>query len=391
MKRILSVLMTILLLLGSAMPAAADSLMVTFTRDSRPQVGGKLEVDLGALLNNGNITAEEYNALLEKWVIFSWYKNDMLIQEGTYAADSHIYELNLHDLGCTFYAQVSIFEDDSFQNSKQISVIYSERVTIAAADPKITTVSLPEATVGKAYHVKLSCSDSDARFSEIMGSQLSEFGLYLTQHGEIEGTPTKAGNCHVNVLAMSEGGGEDSRSFDITVHAAPKVAVQITSQSLPEAVAGEYYCTKLTCSDGDASFGIAYNPGGSNEFEKTGLILTTRGDLEGVPQVAGQYTFTVYAAGVGGEDYRVFTLTVNPPKAAETTPSETTQPTEPVISEDTQPTESAPVLILPQPTEEQTQPAKEGIPMWVSAAILVVGIGIGVGVAVLVMKAKNRT
>jgi len=58
-------------------------------------------------------------------------------------------------------------------------------------------------------------------FSEFMGSQLSEFGLYLTQHGEIEGTPTKVGNCHINIVVVSEGGDENSFSFDLTVNAAP--------------------------------------------------------------------------------------------------------------------------------------------------------------------------
>ena len=171
-------------------------------------------------MNNGSITSDMYNAFLEGNVIYSWYKNGTLTQEGT-GADALSYQLSLSDQGCTFYVKVSFYEDSSFQESKKCGEALSKEVTIIGPIPEITTKSLPDATVGKDYYVRLECSDPDAVFSEFMGSQLSEFGLYLTQHGEIEGTPTKVGNCHINVLVVSEGGGENSFSFDLTVNAAP--------------------------------------------------------------------------------------------------------------------------------------------------------------------------
>lgn len=108
--------------------------------------------------------------------------------------------------------------------------------TPSNSTPKITTKSLPNATKGKDYYVKLECTDADAVFSEIMGSQLSEFGLVLTQHGEIEGKPTKAGNCHVNIRTVSENGNEDSTSFDITIKDGATTSTendQTTSTSAP--------------------------------------------------------------------------------------------------------------------------------------------------------------
>ena len=68
-----------------------------------------------------------------------------------------------------------------------------------------------------------------------MGCQLSEFGLCLTQHGEIEGAPTKTGNCHINVLVVSEGGGENSVSFDLTVKAQtePESTNSVPSETSP--------------------------------------------------------------------------------------------------------------------------------------------------------------
>ena len=220
MRKFVSILICLLLLLGLATPTFAAGVSVTFTTDSLPEVGGTLTVDTNALMNNGSITSDMYNAFLEGNVIYSWYKNGTLTQEGT-GADALSYQLSLSDQCCTFYVKVSFYEDSSFQESKKCGEALSKEVTIIGPIPEITTKSLPDATVGKDYYVRFECSDPDAVFSEFMGSQLSEFGLCLTQHGEIEGTPTKAGNCHINVLVVSEGGGENSFSFDLTVNAAP--------------------------------------------------------------------------------------------------------------------------------------------------------------------------
>lgn len=219
MKKILTVSICLLLLISLAMPAFAADLTVPFTSDSLPEVGGTLTVDKEALLNNGSITSEMYNALLEGNVIYSWYRNDILVQAGT-GGDSYSYKLTSADQGCTVYVEISFFEDSSFQDSKKCGEAVSAKTVITGPTPEILTQALPNAVVGTAYYVRLECSDPDAVFSEFMGSQLAEFGLNLTQHGEIEGTPTKAGNCHINVAVVSEGGGENSVSFDLTVEVA---------------------------------------------------------------------------------------------------------------------------------------------------------------------------
>lgn len=405
MRKLLAAMLAVALLWVFAAPVLAAGLTVTFTSDSRAEVGGRLIVDDGAMLDSPYISSEAYNALLEHNVIYSWYKNDMLVMEGTYSADSHIYELTVSDQGCSLYVKVTFFADDSFQESKKCGEAYSNRITIEASAPKIHTVSLPEATEGKSYYVKLQCSDPDAVFSEFMGSQLSEFGLYLTQHGEIEGVPTKSGNCHVNVVATSYGGGEDSTSYDITIQAAYIVEVEITTQSLPNAVAGEYYSTKLGCTDGDADFSISYNPGGKNDFDKTGLTLSYNGTLEGKPAAAGQYTFTVCASGATGEDYRVYTLTVAAPAETAPTPSETapvdttpvdTTPvdTDPIVPTDTTPAAPGdtepPLLISPRP-QPQNQGNSMGLPWWSLLLILAAGIGLGLSVAAIIMKKKQKS
>ena len=240
MKKILSLFVCLLLILGLAVPAFAAGLTVPFTADSLEEVGGTLTVDKKAMLDSDSITSEMYNALLEGNVIYSWYKNGVLIQEGT-GGDSAFYKVTLSDQGSTIYVKVSFYADSSFQESKKCGEAVSKEVTISGPTPEITTKSLPDAIAGKDYYIRLECTDPDAVFSEFMGSQLSEFGLYLTQHGEIEGTPTKTGNCHINVHVVSEGGGENSVSFDLTVKAeteppqtTPATAPTTAPQTEPE-------------------------------------------------------------------------------------------------------------------------------------------------------------
>ena len=79
MKKILTASICLLLLFCLTTPAFAADLTVPFTSDSLPEVGGTLTVDKEALMNNGSITSEMYNALLEGNVIYSWYRNDILV------------------------------------------------------------------------------------------------------------------------------------------------------------------------------------------------------------------------------------------------------------------------------------------------------------------------
>lgn len=388
MKKFLSALICLLLLCTLAMPAFAAGLTITFTDDSLPEVGGTLTVDEKAMLEDGSITADIYNALLEGNVIYSWYKNDMLTQEGT-AGSSNSYPLTLSDQGCTIYVVASFFEDSSFQPAKQCGEATSAKITVTGPAPRITTSALPDATVGKAYYIRLECSDADAVFSEIMGSQLSEFGLCLTQHGEIEGTPTKSGNCHVNVHAASEGGGEDSVSYDITVKAAPPaVEVEITTQSLPEAVVGKAYHVTLGCTDGNAKFNISYNPGKANDFDKTGLTLNDTGIISGTPTAAGSYTFCVCAAGADGEDYMVYTLAVRDvsDEAAPTATPEATPAATPDATSDPAPAEPPQQMQTPEGSQEDA-----AFPWWGYLLVILGGITTGIGIALIFIKLKKKS
>lgn len=222
MRKLVSILTGILLVILLAVPAMGDGVPVIFTADSKAEPGCKLTVDEGAMLDHDQNSAESYNALLERTVLFRWFKDGKQVKEGKKELS---YKVTEQDVGSEIYVQVLFFGDLNL--TVDWGSVKSQVFTVtdpnAVPAPSITTKTLPEATVGKAYQAKLECTDGDALFSEIMGSQLTEFGLTLTQHGEIEGTPTKSGNCHINVKAVGEGG-EDGVSYDLTVAEAPTEA-----------------------------------------------------------------------------------------------------------------------------------------------------------------------
>lgn len=122
-------------------------------------------------------------------------------------------------------------------------------------------------------------------------------------------------------------------------------APQIITQSLPEATVGMDYYVKLGCTDPDATFGEYYNPGKANQLAESGLYITQHGELEGIPVKAGTYTFTICAAGEGGEGYATYTLVVKEATEDSTEPSQT-ETEDPAAPDQT-------------PTENPVEPTKE--------------------------------
>lgn len=87
---------------------------------------------------------------------------------------------------------------------------------------------------------------------------------------------------------------------------------KITTTGLPRAVVGVPYSARISSVDDPSTptaFNIYYNPGGKNDFPTT-LTLTSKGVIQGTPNKAGTFTFSVQAANGWGEDYKVLTLRV---------------------------------------------------------------------------------
>ena len=188
-----------------------------------------------------------------------------------------------------------------------------------------------------------------------------------------------------------EGGICYSSVIPVTVTAAAAATEpQITTKSLPAATAGKAYSYQLSCTDGDATFAVYYNPGGSNQFDETGLNLTQHGQLEGTPTKAGTYTFCVCAAGEGGEDYATYTLTVEAKAAEESTePVEVTEDvaeaTKETVEETTEATQTTKTKRKRAISGEESQELNW---LWVTVAVVVTA---AVATTIVIVIKKKRT
>ena len=200
------------LVLSLSVAVFAAGAQVKFTSASTFKVGGSAKVDVLATCSSvmdGNPTSDMYNAALEQNIDVMWRCSNGPDKYGnpiTWTAD---------DAGKEYVCRVSFYADKA--KTEFVDYIDSSAFTVAAGQTlKFITTELHDAVKGESYYVQVATTDSKAVFSEIMGSELSSFGLTLHSNGIIDGTPTKTGNCHINLLATGPSG-EDSASFDLTV------------------------------------------------------------------------------------------------------------------------------------------------------------------------------
>lgn len=220
MKKVFSLLLCLLMLLSLTIPTLAADDVLTFTTDSKFELGGTAKVDgmktRQAIMDLGK-DAAEYNAALEGNVEFVWYRDGLSWGYG----ESYTFK----DYG-EYFCRVFLYEDA--EQTQQCGYYTSQTFTIAPKIPEITTQSLPNGKVGEEYYCKLECTDADVVFG-LYQSSLPD-GMYITQHGEIEGTPTKAGFYHINVIATPEAGEEYAAmaSFEFTIEeAGPTYTLEI--------------------------------------------------------------------------------------------------------------------------------------------------------------------
>ena len=201
MKRIFSRILCLLLVAVWAMPVSAADPEIIFTDESFYHPGFTMEVDKGeTLMSCYNSISDIYNAYLEGFVKYTWFRDGVPFMEGgsMYITESH--------RGHTFYLAADLYSDADLTDF--VGTIYSQSFTVPEAEkptiPEITTSQLPNAVVGQEYYFRLECTDPDVTYS-LFRSSLPD-GLNLTQHGEIEGTPTKEGMWYVVIMATPEAG-----------------------------------------------------------------------------------------------------------------------------------------------------------------------------------------
>lgn len=347
MRKMICAIVCLILLLGLAAPAMATDDVIAFTADSKFDVGDTATIDTMKTLQNimslSSVTSEQYNAVLDGNVEYVWYYNGL-----SWGYESSFIFSEYGEYQCAVF----LYEDEEL--TQQCGLYKSLPIYIA---PRITTKSIPNGKVGESYYCKLECTDADVAF-DLYQSSLPD-GMYITQHGEIEGTPTKAGFYHINVIATPEAGEEYAamESFEFTIEeSGPQYTIEI--MQLPN---------KITYTAGE-------------KLDMTGLrvrIWTPDGYIDS--KDGEKLTYSNKALTTLGEQkikltyedaFEIFIVTVVAAPATEPTAStEQTEEATEVVTEEitvdaTEITEPSDLTVGATPTEEEPQmldgPGSEG-------------------------------
>lgn len=313
MKKLISALLLVTLLIGLAVPAMATNMEILFTPGSSAETGSFLEIDFNAMMMDGRVTADIYNSILEGNYEIYWFRDASF-----YSTQPRV-NFSAEDKGITYSVEIRFYGDAAC--TVLWETLYSPDFTITSNEPPMVlyTTQVSDGAVGMYYSFQFEASDPDATFSLFRSS--APDGLMFEPDGTLSGVPTKAGTYVMNVVAKGVGG-EASYTYEINIGGEMQ-ETKIMTAYLPHAVVGRDYYFQLECSDKTATFGVYYNPGRANEFEATGLTMTPGGVICGKPTKAGVYTFWVGAYGEANDDYKELQLTIDP---AEDEPEPTEEP-----------------------------------------------------------------
>lgn len=224
MKKLISLcLVFVIFVMPFSLSAFAAEMEVIFTSNSNFKVGGRATVDVietaAAVFTDAHVTSDLYNAALDQNMTYLWKCSNGPDKTGKSVTWTE------EDAGREYVCRVSFYSD--MDCTQFVDYIESEPFTVTSlSSPKITTENLPAAYVGAEYSCRIECTDLSASFFENSGSMLAEFGLQLTEDGEIKGTPTKAGDCVVNITASGEVGNECAE-FILNIYSDPEPSLEI--------------------------------------------------------------------------------------------------------------------------------------------------------------------
>jgi hypothetical protein len=163
-------------------------------------------------------------------------------------------------------------------------------ITIAPADVKIVTVSLPDGVVDAGYSATLSASGGVPPYSWTVTGLPDG----LTATGPvIAGTPKTTGTFTVTVTVKDSAPGStpQTKTFSVNVVAAPLI---ITTATLPNGTVGTSYSASIAATGGTAP--LTFSATGLPD----GLSISAAGAITGTPTTPGAATIVVTVKDKGG-------------------------------------------------------------------------------------------
>ena len=166
-----------------------------------------------------------------------------------------------------------------------LAVIYAP--LLCAQGPLITTLLLPNGTVGAAYNQTLTATLGRTPYTWSTSAGALPDGLSLNAgQGRISGTPTAPGSFNFTIKVTDRNSATDSQALAIVVDPAP---VTISTTSLPNGTVGAAYSQTLAATGGVGNYSWTVILGSL----PAGLSLSPAGTITGTPTSAGTSTFTV--------------------------------------------------------------------------------------------------
>jgi len=173
---------------------------------------------------------------------------------------------------------------------------------------QIVTTSLPDWTAGHPYTQQLQSSGGTAPFTWIdKYGRLAGTGLSLSTGGLLAGTPLAAGPIGFTAQVTDDQSNSVEKGYTFTINP----ALEVTTESLPEAGQGQPYSQQLTASGGTGARTWQDTDGA---LSGTGLVLLSSGLLAGTPTVGGTIDFVARVTdAVGASTDKPLPLAVNGP------------------------------------------------------------------------------
>jgi hypothetical protein len=182
----------------------------------------------------------------------------------------------------------------------------------AAGCPPVTLAptTLPNATVGAAYTQTLVASGGTAPYAYTVSAGALPPGLSLSGAGQLSGNPTAAGSYTFTVTATDAAGCIVTRVYTLVVGPQGCPVLTVAPTTLPAGIIGAPYSQTITASGGTAPYVYSVTTGAL----APSLTLTPTGLLSGIPNLLGNFSFTVTAIDAAGcPGSRAYVVPVGPP------------------------------------------------------------------------------
>jgi hypothetical protein len=182
----------------------------------------------------------------------------------------------------------------------------------------ITTRLLPPGQAGAAYVYTLEAIGGTPPYKwtvETGGSSLPP-GLYMSESGNITGTPSTDGSYDFTVKVSDSDNDTRWQTKNLEIEVYPQGEVSITSAALPPAYVSEAYEGQLSAVGGEQPYTWSIQSGGISATELVpNMFLSESGNVTGTPTTAGTYIVEVRVDELGGSfDTKNITITVYQPQ-----------------------------------------------------------------------------